>query len=281
MLKWTKKKLGYRKDIEDLKRNPLLPDSTTFNPNNITDTERDELFFDRYKFYPIVNTDKRYIGAKNTIRMLIKNFQRYNYYCSTHKTSIKDKTPSSKKLCNEDTHVIGNMSRVSLFSKPVCVYPNDTRPSRIERFNNPLRAICINDMISYDTYLDIYYIKENDDMTNNAINQLMYKFVGNNNSTTRFTPTEWDNILYYFRNIKDKTEKMYPLLDESSSLGSNSFKSRFSDGNDEDNDDEYYNEELAEYGGRKKRRKTTKKKIIKIKTTKRKNNKKRRKTRKY
>ena len=85
------KKLGYRKDIEDLKRNPLLPDSTAFfNPNDIiNDEQRKELFFDRDKFYPIINTDKRYIGAKNTMRMLIKNFQRYNYYCSDHKTSSK------------------------------------------------------------------------------------------------------------------------------------------------------------------------------------------------
>jgi hypothetical protein len=181
--------------------------------------------------------------------MLIKNFQRYNYYCSKHKTSIKKETPSSEKLCKEDKHLIKkyfDMGRVSLLSKPVCVYPNDTRPSRIERFNNPLRAICIYDMISYDQTLDIYYINT-DVITNNVINKLMDKFMGNAKSTTRFTPTEWANIEYYFKEIKGKTEDMYELLDESNSLDSNSFNGRFSDGNDEDYDDWEYGTEPS-YG---------------------------------
>lgn len=279
MWKWTKKKLGYRKDIEDLKAKYV---HRTFN----TDQERADLFFNPVEFNPIIDRDQRLVGFKNKDRMLVRAFQRYNYYCSQYRIH----QGVYNKLCDEDKYIIKKY------------YDNSN----------------VKFIIMHDEELDIYQLntlnitsKQKEDTSRNY-------FIGNK----IFTDHEWKNIMFYFKGIifitqKEKEEKTMSLnindndtklkkLNEELELLEKEKKELEESLNEEFKGDDIHNqnkkiddinekintiiyeiaeieennyvddERLTEYGGRKKRRKT-----IKRKTIKRKNNKKRRKTRKY
>jgi len=189
MFNWTKKKFGFNKGVEILKAIKIDPNAIT------TDQQREQYFIsDDNGFNPIINSDKRYIGLKNSVRMLLKLFQRYNYYCSR----TKPRNREVDILCNNDLKMIekyfkNNKNKsYNIFSSSICI---------------DKKSKCLDDLISYSTLFDIYYLNPKLDPSSKLYDRelgyrFLKKYVGDSNSKTRFTPNEWDNIIYYFSKIR-------------------------------------------------------------------------------
>lgn len=129
MKKWVKKKLHFRDDIEQLKGKYI--------DKRLTPEEQHRLFFNEREFFPIVDSDKRWVGSKNVIRMLVRAFQRYNFYCSENKISQKENDPT--KLCEEDRHIIEKYFHGSKFRPQLKledqIMMGSTKPPKITHEN--------------------------------------------------------------------------------------------------------------------------------------------------
>jgi hypothetical protein len=312
MWNWTKKKLGYRKDIEDLKGK--YNDKINLNYDKKGEQyiqERINLFFNPNIFYPIIDRDKRYIGRKNINRMLVRIYQRYNYYCSRNKFSNKDR---QDRLCDEDIRLINEYHKkynYIQYDDELDIYKNNdnykTTFLNSNRKNfNPQE---FNNIFFYFGNVESEVNKNNDSLKRVPQHESVILYESNPLQESDTLDESKNTTLLALADLEREKKIMKELIMEKKNLvdilsdygigqingvpgGFVETKGETKDLNQEDFDEiekitkKIYNinDEIEKhkenitifkselaFGGRKKRRKTTK----------RKNNKKRRKTRKY
>jgi hypothetical protein len=284
MWNWTKEKLGYRKNIKKLK-GKYIDGEFYNNPSYIE--SRFPILFDQQKLNPVIDNDKRYFGSKNIPRMLLRAYQRYNYYCSENSIYIDAYNFNKKE---------NGFNRVyNEYHRQLCNEDN----KNIDKYHGYVS------FIKFNNELDIYEFDESIENNESELLRIQQEYV-----PKFFTMAEWGNILTYFMKIKYATKmalasrmnleqskliiksKEDEKFDEIKKyIEDNEYKDNNIHG-DEDEDDEddeiesrlkldfgpvfNYDEVLPSNGGdiemfnRKNKRKTNKRKTNKSKTNKRK-----------